>query len=357
MAHEEKPRTLRLVATSDLRLERGFVSAGERFEAENPEAEGLFLDGRATLFGAQSCPPTSLVRALRIKMGDLSEFGPRCLNTKTISLIEDHILADGRKRSTTAGSVLKWIHGGKPMWNAVASAIEKQAPGFKDHIRQFEECWKARLNRSFETTSPTKLDHEGLRERGWAKSSRRPDKRAWDDGWVQERHYYRDVGHDWFEFREELDQVIGALAQMLLDAFKDGRALMFQSEHGLWTLTPPWDWQEAEKLARVPSQAHYLLSRDLPSQWFPSRAQLRGPERERAVDEVRRDIEQRYLAQAPDHHLIRKESVIELLAEIYGYPDSIIRSAWKNAQIPAWKGKGSRKRAGSLSLSRTNQKS
>jgi hypothetical protein len=323
---------------------------GDTFSAEATVAVELLIDGLAELEPKQDAPPTSIVRSITERAANTEDLGVVWRDPKSVEHFEKNVLASGTRRNTFAGKTFNWIEGLRALRTYTEDTLRIDRTNLKNIHNQLMRCLTARIARShghlISHASP--LSAADARARGLLLDERPPHsiktRRIRDSSVNEDRSYaYYQVGPEWVDYADALARLSDLPNALIREALRDGRILAVRTEHGRSALVPPWQWNESTRFPASLSSWIFLSSHDLPPEWQPRMRQLRGPERDRKVDDIRKDIEKLYRDGAERGDKPKKDDLIRDLAEKHKAPQQTVKDAWKLAEIPEWKLAGRRK--------------
>lgn len=345
--HESSGLPLNLIAQEALSVGDEQYSVGDRFECEPSTVAALVIDGKAKLFERQVRPPFEIIRACEQKLESINALGPVFLRETAIQHFEDSVTPGGLRRSTAGGKALHWKKGIGELERYMFQFLDLDLSSLNELSSHLEACWENQLGSSSMCCNHERYDSSKLLELGLVMPREQPTRPNWlahgrmvED--AKPEYRYVDVGRDWAAFRHDLNALQDISRSIVAKALHEGRILAVVEKNGRSVLRAPWSWNKSTRRQRIPRGCYFLLSRDLPATWLPKAGQLRGFERELEVEKIKRELEKRYLATAPDHHLVRKQHVKREFVEKLGVSPTHFDSAWSAADIPSWS-KGGRR--------------
>jgi hypothetical protein len=251
--------------------DRGKAS-GQPRDLPDLEAHDMIMAGRATLHCRQDEPPWILLSEAQKASSAMDRIGPPATSEALERICVD-LLPSGVRQTTLKGAHVPWAHSPSKGEVAFRKALLGPAGPVPGLARQIGEVLSYRLARKRPVTFEDRPSAEEIETRGII------DMRGRDDAhWAGKWHCY-EIGPEWAKFRDALMGLSKTLNEALETAFREGRILIVEELFPGGRLLHPDLWKEAEYHSMDYANDWFLLTRDLPADWFdrkPSRSKKRG---------------------------------------------------------------------------------
>jgi len=228
-------------------------------------AKALLESGKGALDEHQKDPPTELLELLETCVEKVERLGPETDAPKRLQKVSERLFVNGLMQLVADGHQLNWHHG----YRAILAAIEVQLSACSDQsvnlFAQFRRLYRHKVASEPALIASGGSDgtviEEVLRKQGLV-----PDIR--DGVFIAgEPPQYKRVGQEWRAFHERFMAVEDSLLETVELAFDEGRVICAEAASKGDRLVPP-SLTKPLREHRRRKDIHYLLSRELPRDWF-----------------------------------------------------------------------------------------
>ena len=251
--------------------DRGKAS-GQPRDLPDLEAHDMIMAGRATLHCRQDDPPWILLSEAQKASSAMDRIGPPA-TSEALERISVDLLPSGVRQTILKGAHVPWAHSSSMGEVAFRKALLGPAGPVLGLARQIGEVLSYRLARKRLVTFDHRPSAEEIETRGIIEMPGRDDAH-----WVGKWNCY-EIGREWSAFRDALMALSKTLKEALETAVREGRILIVEELFPGGRLLHPDRWKEAEYHPMDYANDWFLLTRDLPADWFdrkPSRSKRRG---------------------------------------------------------------------------------
>ena len=251
--------------------DRGTAS-GQPRDLPDVEAHDMIMAGRATLHCRQDEPPWIFLSEAKKALSAMDRIGPPA-TSEALERISVDLLPSGVRQTTLNGAHVPWAHSSSKGEVAFRKALLGPAGPVPGLASQISEVLSYRLARKRPVTLEDRPSAEEIETRGIIEIPERDDAHR-----AGKWHCY-EIGPEWAKFRDALMSLSKTLNEALETAVREGRILIVEELFPGGRLLHPDRWKEAEYHPMDYANDWFLMTRDLPADWFdrkPSRSKKRG---------------------------------------------------------------------------------
>ena len=334
---DSKSPPIALIANARVHVDGERFEHGDQINSELSSVLDLLQQGKVVLNPAQSEPPFELIDHAASFLQHFDRLGPVCRTPATLSRAQDELLKGERRNAMINGREIRWFYQSlrRCVLPVLCGAESHDLTPFHQINPPFQRVFhdpRRRIN------SDDEVSAEDIRSRGLITFPQSADVSR--DPRVG--YEYVEVGESWFQYWLCLRDLSNKIDDVLQLSLEEGRVLALDFFDNQAGLLPPehWSRQRFDQAARP--NLHFVLSGDLPSQWFNKGT---GPKNNRDIqleNTAKRDLEDRYQARLAGGPSVTKAEFIESAKTKYGLSKNRAADVWKGADIPDWKKPGRR---------------
>lgn len=234
----------------------------------------MIMAGRATLHPRQDEPPWVLLSEAQKALSAVDRIGPSA-TTEALERISADLLPSGVRQTTLHGAHVSWAHSSSKGEVAFRKALLGPVGPVPGLSRQISDALAYRLAQKKPVTLTHRPSTQEIETLGIIDV---PDREEPD--WAVEWRCY-EIGRDWLAFRNACLVLSGELDGALETALREGRMLVVEELFPGGRLLHPDRWKEEKYDPTDFPNDWFLLTRDLPGEWFSSKATKLGRPRGR----------------------------------------------------------------------------
>ena len=287
-------------------------------------------------------PPVELLGAVRSAIASLDTIGPECVIGDLLGKFERGAFDGLRRKTIIENSEVRWLN-----QTLLKQAMLEALPCFEcsvfdvvQHLLRIEE----RAHQLVSIVSrPAMLNDEDLLRDGWVYLGKTTRRNFLEPGGTT--YKYAIVGEDWARFFLGYRTLKDELSEIVWRGLVEGRVLAVEETTAGPLLVSPKEWGGAQrKIGKKESQS-FVMTRDLPENWFYSKGGPRSKEMRLKKKAALEWLELEYQKAFRDRRKATKEDTfleLERRWSIQGV--ELKKEIWKEADIPFWKKAGAPKK-------------
>lgn len=231
------------------------------FKARADEArEAVFL-GNASLHEIQKTPPSWVLEELEHRFVRIDKLGPPTISKKAFENIDTHVFRNGLMQRLVNGQTLHWTSDQSELRKLVETTLSDCTNRDQNILAQAMRVFKVFFHRQ-------RLDQEpiGVSDPRYNRETYVISAESVPDGSASTAEAYF-IGEEWTTYNVKLNTVYEKFFELIKQSFKDGRILVCEKQNLGAVLVSPETAVE-ETLKGPDFLYHYLLTKDLPPEWF-----------------------------------------------------------------------------------------
>lgn len=234
------------------------------FKAGADEAREAVFSGSASLHSVQKTPPFWVLEELERRFVHFDKLGPPAIDKKAFENIDAHVFRSGLMQKLVNGETLHWVGGPSELRNLVATALSDCTNQDQNVYAQAMRVFDVFIHRQKFDQTPIDVGDRRFNRDTYFISAASVSGSSIDA-------YF--IGEDWSKYKTKLNVLDKQFTEFLRQSFKEGRILVSESQSSGSVLVSPENAFE-EFLKGPDFLYHYLLTNDLPQEWFHSPEEL-----------------------------------------------------------------------------------
>lgn len=233
------------------------------FKARADEAREAVFSGRASLYSTQKTPPFWVLEELEHRFAHFDKLGPPTIDKKAFEQIDAHVFRNGLMQKLVKGQTLHWVSDLSELRNLVATILSDCVNRDQNVYAQATQVFEVFFHRQKFDQKPIDVgDQRYNRETYLISAGSASD----GSGYPTDAYF---IGEDWSKYNAKLNALDKKRIKLVMQSLIEGRILVSEKQGSGSVLVSPEN--SITELQNGPEFLyHFLLTKDLPPEWFYS---------------------------------------------------------------------------------------
>lgn len=284
-------------------------------------------------------PPTELLELASQALNDLGPVGPPYARVDLLQRFEKLVFDGPRAKTFVDNNAINWLKDRKTLQRAILASLvcgEFRMNEVLDHLRLFKA---RRLQGASIIALSCRPDDDQIVDKGIAFVGRTTRIKHLDDRGTT--YEYAVCGSEWAAFFLKLAKLEQAVAGLAVKCLRDGRVLAIEETASSGLLVPPDDWLGRAQTGAKGSAYRFMLTRDLPHNWYYANLGPRQLEERKKKSTAIKWLNGLYSEVAPSGRKATKADVKAELRRLFEITtEGLLDEIWKEAEIDLWRKSG-----------------